>query len=182
MGLAWRNGRYCSLCQDGGVTGANVPEISLEQASRSGARSVRDEDLPMLAAVWLTQGYDSEELRELAGMTRREARQAGRRLLAGVLSSLGWPMRDPPDADADPWLGYWGRISWALDEMDRDLAPDAVAQVVLEVAYEVPELWVPAGGDRLASLLRDWDMHWVKREQIDDQIREHLRSLRQEDA
>ena len=61
---------------------------------RSGAPSVRDEDLPMLAAIWLARGYDSEELRELAGLTRQEAREGGRRLLAGVLSSLGWPMRD----------------------------------------------------------------------------------------
>jgi len=50
------------------VTEGDVPEISPEEASKSGAGYVRDEDLPMLAAVWLAQGYDSDELRELAGL------------------------------------------------------------------------------------------------------------------
>jgi hypothetical protein len=119
-----------------GVTGANLPEISPAQASLNGARRIRDEDLPMLAAVWLAQGYDSEELRELAGLTRQDGRQEGRLLLPAVLASLGWPPRDHDDArewpswleedDAReelPWLGYWSRIAWARDEMDRLLAP-----------------------------------------------------------
>jgi hypothetical protein len=108
---------------------------------------LRDEDLPMLAAVWLTQGYNSERLRELAGMTRQEARQGGRQLLAGVLSSLGWPMPDWRNAPEEiPWLGYWYQISWARDEIDRLLAPYAAAQRVIEVAGDVPDLWVAAGG------------------------------------
>jgi hypothetical protein len=171
------------LCHDDGVHVTDVPESSPEEASRSGAWQVRDEQLPMLAAVWLTQGYDSEELRELAGLTRREARQAGRRLLAGVLASLGWPMRDWRDGPEElPWLGYWYQIAWARDEMDRLLAPYAAAQRVIEVAGDVPDLWVPAGGARLTSLLRDWDQHPADRPQIEDQIREHLRSLQEEDV
>jgi hypothetical protein len=59
------------------VAGENRPKISPEQASKSGGH-VRDEDLPMLAAEWLVQGHDSAELRELAGMTRQEAREGGR--------------------------------------------------------------------------------------------------------
>lgn len=86
------------------MTEGYVPETSPEEASRSGAPSVRDENLPMLAAIWLAQGYDSEELRGLAGLTRQEAREGGRRLLAGVLSSLGWPMRDWWNAPEEvPW-------------------------------------------------------------------------------
>src|SRR5262249_1297352 len=130
----------------------------------------------MLAAVWLTQGYDSDELRELAGLTRLEARQGGRRLLAGVLSSLGWPMREIP------WLGYWDRIAWAKAQMDRILAPYAAAQQVIEVAGDVPDLWAPAGGQRLTSLLQAWDQHPAERQRINDQIREHLRSLSEEDV
>jgi hypothetical protein len=165
------------------VTAADVPEISPEEASRSGAGQIRDDVLPMLAAVWLAQGYDSEELRELAGLTRQEAHQAGRRLLLGVLASLGWPLRDWRNAPEEiPWLGYWYQIAWARDEMDRLLAPYAAAQRVVEVAGDVPDLWVPAGGERLMSLLRDWDEHPAERQQIDDQIREHLRSLREEDV
>jgi hypothetical protein len=165
------------------VAKGDVPEISPEQASRSGAGYVRDEDLPMLAAVWLAQGYDSEELRELAGLTRQEARQDARPLLAGVLSSLGWPMRDCLNpAEELPWLGYWHEIEWAQKQMDRLLSPYAAAQKVIEVAGDVPDLWVPAGGERLMSLLRDWDEHRAERQRIDDQIREHLRSLREEDV
>ena len=160
-----------------------VPEITPQEASRSGAGYVRDEDLAMLAAVWLAQGYDSGELRELAALTRQEARQGGRRLLAGVLSSLGWPMRDWRNAPEEiPWLGYWHLIAWAQEEMDRKLAPYAAAQQVIEVAGDMPDLWVPAGGERLMSLLRDWNEHPAERQRIDDQLREHLRSLREEDV
>lgn len=161
----------------------DLPEISPQEASRSGAGNVRDEDLPMLAAVWLAQGYDSDELRELAALTRHEARQGGRRLLAGVLSSLGWPMRDWRNAAEEiPWLGYWYLIAWAREQVDRMLTPYAAAQQVIEVAGDVPDLWVPAGGERLMSLLRAWDEHPAERQRIDDQIREHLRSLSEEDV
>jgi hypothetical protein len=129
------------------VAAGNLPEISPEQASRSGGH-VRDEDLPMLAAQWLVQGHDSGELRELAGMTRQEARGGGRRLLADALSSLGWPMRDWRNSPEEiPWLGYWYRIEWAQEQMDRLLTPCAAAQEVIDVAGDVPNLWIPAGGD-----------------------------------
>ena len=80
------------------------------------------------------------------------------------------------------WLGYWSRIARARDEMDRLLAPYAAAQVVIEVAGHVPDLRAPAGRERLVSLLRDWDDHPAERQRINDQIREHLRSLREEDV
>jgi hypothetical protein len=165
------------------VAEGDVPEISLQEASKSGAVHVRDDDLPMLAAVWLAQGYDGEELRELAGLRRQEARQGGRQLLAGVLSSLGWPIRDWRNApEKIPWLGHWHVIVWAQEQMDRLLAPYAAAQQVIEVASDVPDLWAPAGGERLTSLLRAWDEHPAERQRIDDQIREHLQSLREEDV
>ena len=42
------------------------------------------------------------------------ARDAGRRLLAAALSSLGWSMRDWRNATEEiPWLGYWYQIEWA---------------------------------------------------------------------
>jgi len=46
----------------------------------------------------------------------------------------------------------------------------------------VPDLRAPAGRERLVSLLRDWDDHPAERQRINDQIREHLRSLREEDV
>jgi hypothetical protein len=165
------------------VAQRDLPEITPEEASRSGAGDIRDENLPMLAAVWLAQDYDSEELRKLAGLTRQEARQGGRQLLAGVLSSLGWPMRDWRNAPEElPWLGYWYRIAWAQEQMDRLLTPYAAAQRVIEVAGDVPDLWGPAGGEQLTCLLRDWDEYPAERHQIDDQLRERLRSLREEDV
>jgi hypothetical protein len=165
------------------VAGRHIPEISPQEASKSGAGHVRDEDLPMLAANWLAQGFDSDELRELAGLTRHEARESGRQLVSGVLSSLGWPMRDWRNAlEEIPWLGHWDQIAWAQEQVDRTLTPYAAAQKVIEVAGDVPDLWGPAGGERLMSLLRNWDEHPSERHEIDDQLREHLKSLREEDV
>jgi hypothetical protein len=39
------------------VTTVGPPEISPEEASRSGSGQMRDEAFPMLAATWLAQGY-----------------------------------------------------------------------------------------------------------------------------
>jgi hypothetical protein len=171
------------MCQDGQVAEGDVPDISPRVASKSGAGYLRDEDLPMLAAIWLAQGYDSEELRELAGLTRQESREGGRQLLSGVLSSLGWPMPDWRNSPEEiPWLGYWYVIAWAQEQLDRMLTPYAAAQKVIEIAGDVPDLWGPAGGQRMMSLLRDWDEHPVERNAIDAQLRSHLRSLREEDV
>jgi hypothetical protein len=38
----------------------------------------------------------------------------------------------------------------------------------------------PADGDRLMALLRAWDAHREQRSEIDEQIREHLRNLRED--
>jgi hypothetical protein len=162
------------------VDSLDVPEMSPEEASRGRAGHVRDDLLPMLAAGWLAQGFDSEELRELAGLSSQESRQRGRRLLIGVLASLGYPMRDR--LEDVPWLGYWDQIAFACEEMDRLLAPYAAAQRVVEVAGDVPDLWVPAGGDRLIAMLRAWDNRRGERRRIDDLIRVHLRSLRESDV
>jgi hypothetical protein len=45
----------------------NAFDVTPEQASRG--RAVLDADLPMLAAHWLVEGYDSPLLRELAGLS-----------------------------------------------------------------------------------------------------------------
>lgn len=165
------------------MTTADLPGVTPEEASRNGVGQVRDEDLPMLAAIWLARGYDSGELRELAGLTREEARQGGRRLVAGVLASLGWPVRDWRNAPEEiPWLGCWYQVEYAQDQMDRLLTPYAAAQRVVEVASDVPDLWVPAGGARLTALLEDWDRHLADRSRINDQIREHVRALREQDV
>jgi hypothetical protein len=150
-------------------------DVTPEQAARG--RVVPDRDLPMLAAEWLTKGWDGPKLRELAGLTTRDVNEASE-LLPQVLAELGHPVStvDNPWDDL-PWRGYWDHIWWLVNEMDRSHSPYASAQRVLEVASDVPDLWEPARGDALMQLLRDWDGRAQDRAAIGDQIRAHLRSL-----
>jgi hypothetical protein len=165
------------------VTASDVPDISPEEASQGGADHLPDELLPSLAAVWLAEDHDSEELREFAALSERESRQTGRRLFADVLASLGHPVRDRGASPEElPWLGYWHQIKFAQDEMDRRLTPYAAAQRVIAVGGDVPDLWAPAGGQRLMSLVQKWDERPSERSRIDQLIRDHIRALKVEDA
>jgi hypothetical protein len=148
----------------------------------SHGRVVRDEDLPGLAAQWLVEGYDSPLLRELAGLTRREAMQA-RQLLPQVVAELGHPVtaNDFP-YEYQPWRGYWEGIWWAVDQMDKAHSPYASAQYVLEILGDVPDLWEPGRGGELMQLLSDWDENRGDRPAVADRIRAHLRSLRETDV
>ncbi|MFG1818703.1 hypothetical protein ACGFIF_33415 [Kribbella sp. NPDC049174] len=132
-------------------------DIIPEQASHG--QVVPDAELPMLAAHWLAAGYDSPLLRELAGLTRRQATEAGQ-MLDAVLAELGHPtvIVDDPFEQL-PWRGYWHHIWWAIDQMDKTHIPYASAQRVLEVLGEVPDLWRPGRGAQLIALLRQWDAH-----------------------
>jgi hypothetical protein len=165
------------------VAGSDLPDISPEQASWGSAGYLADELLPALAANWLVDGYDSDELRELAGLSAQESRLSGRRLFGSVLASLGYPVpdRDSPFEEL-PWRGYWDQIEFAQREMDRRLTPYVAAQRVIEVAGDVPDLWVAAGGEQLMSLLRDWDKDPAVRRQIEEQIRGRIRLLRIDDV
>jgi hypothetical protein len=155
-------------------------DLTPELASRGGANDVLDADLPMLAAQWLIDGWDSDLLRDLAAMSREEARGGARRRLAAVLASLGFELRPIATSPWEelPWRGYWGLIAWARDEIDRRLSPYAAAQRVLEVVGDVPELWEPGRGEALMSLLQEWDARPVRRDGLDDDIRALLGSLR----
>ncbi len=155
-------------------------DLTPELASRGGADDVMDEVLPMLAAQWLIDGWDSAQLRDLAAMSRKEAREGARRQLAAVLASLGFDLRPVATFPWEelPWRGYWALIVWARDEMDRRLSPYAAAQRVLEVVGDVPELWEPGRGEALMSMLREWDAQRVRRDALDDGIRALLRSLK----
>lgn len=152
-----------------------------DQAAR-GAAFVPDKDLPMLAARWLADGLDSEPLRALAALTRRDRVEA-RRLLPEVLSSLGIrvPRSDTP-WDQLPWRGNWSGIEWAQRELDHRLSPYAAAQRVLEVAGDVPGLWEPAGGAEIMRLLARWDAEPESRAEVDDLLRARVRALREEDV
>ncbi|TWD73446.1 hypothetical protein FB561_7337 [Kribbella amoyensis] len=58
----------------------------------SQGHQVADADLPLLAAHWLADGYDSPTLRELAGLTHRDGQEA-RTLRDTVLAELGHPIK-----------------------------------------------------------------------------------------
>jgi hypothetical protein len=128
------------------------------------------------------QGYDSPTLRDVAGLSGREGTEA-RQMFSAVLSELGHPIpdRDFP-WDERPWRGYWERIWWAVDQIDKTHSPDAAAQHVLEVLDDVPDLWAPGRGQALAALLTDWDALPAKRAELDQRIRAHLLSLREDDV
>jgi hypothetical protein len=165
------------LTQDGAVT-----DLDATPAEVSQGRTVRDADLPMLAALWLTRGFDSPLLRELAGLTRHQATEAAG-MLAAVLAELGHPPADvrvPYDELA--WCGYWEQIRWSVEQMDRSFSPYASAQRVLDVLGDVPDLWGPGGGEQLMNLLRRWDEQRDHRDELTDRIRTHLRSLQESDV
>jgi hypothetical protein len=153
-------------------------DITPEQASRG--LIIPDTDLPMLAAHWLVAGYDSSRLRELAALSRYEGLEA-RRALPAVLAELGFPVRDSKFPYEElPWRAYWNGIWWAVDRMDHTHTPYASAQYVLEILGDVEVLWEPGGGERLMSLLREWDDNRERRPAINEQIRAHLMGLRED--
>jgi hypothetical protein len=170
----WRRLRRCQDCAVADL------DITPEEASRG--RTVRDADLPMLAAMWLTRGFDSPLLRELAGLTRYQATEA-RRMFEAVLAELGHPVvpiRFP--YDELPWRGYWDQIRWSVEQMDTTHSPYASAQRVLEVLGDVAGLWEPGGGRQLMTLLERWDADPERRNELTERIRAHLRSLREGDV
>lgn len=155
-------------------------DVTPEQASHG--RVIPDRDLPMLAAQWLVDGYDSPLLRELASLTSREALE-GKVRLADVLAELGHPIRgvDSPYEHL-PWRGQWEGIWWAVDRMDRTRRPYASAQYVLEIIGDYEGLWEPGGGEALMALLKAWHDLPDQRPAIDDEIRSHLRALQEDDV
>jgi hypothetical protein len=155
-------------------------DVTPEQARRG--RLVPDAALPMLAAQWLVEGYDSEGLRELAGLTRRDAVDA-RRMFSDVLGELGYPIprTNSPWEDL-PWRGHWDDIWWLVEQVDRTHTPYAAAQRVLEILSDVPELWEPGRGDRLQELVGGWRDWPDDRERLDAEIRTQLRSLAEDDV
>jgi|GEM_PF-4080802 len=160
-----------SLRDPCGMDVSDLDAISPEDASRGAIRDLHDADLPMLGAVWLATGYDSESLRELAAMTKHDGPQA-RRLTLKVLSSLGYPpVRINNPGTELAWRGYWPKIRWAQREMDILLTPYAAVQTILAVASDEPDLWGPAHGDELVQVLLTWDQDPDRRHDLDAQLR-----------
>jgi hypothetical protein len=127
------------------VDRVRLGEITPEKAAGGAVGFLPDGELPMLGALWLTQDFDSEELRQLAGLNKSDGAEA-RRQLPSVLASLGHTQLDSGRPfDQLPWRGYWQSIEWAQRVVDDLLSPYAAAQRVIEVAGDVDGLWEPAG-------------------------------------
>lgn len=151
-----------------------------ERASHG--RVIPDRELPVVAAQWLVDGYDSPLLRELASLTSRQALE-GEVRLADVLAELGYPIRGVASPyEQLPWRGEWEGIWWAVDRMDRTHRPYASTQCVLEIVGDHENLWEPGGGEALMAMLRTWDEDPDQRSAIDEQGRVHLRGLREDDV
>lgn len=150
-------------------------DVTPEQAAHG--RVVPDCDLPMVAAQWLVDGYDSPLLREMASLTSRQALE-GEVRLTDVLAELGHPIREVDSPyEQLPWRGQWEGIWWAVDRMDRTHRPYASAQYVLEIIGDYEGLWEPGGGEALMAMLRAWDGNPDLRPAIDEKFRAHLRGL-----
>jgi hypothetical protein len=157
-----------------------VSAVTPEEASRG--RVVADAELPMLAARWLVEGFDSPLLRELAGLTRRQSAEA-REMFADVLAELGYPVVTIESPyEQLPWRGCWDQIRWAVDQVGTTHTAYASAQRVLEVLSDVPDLWGPGRGPELLALLQQWDEHRDQRSHFTELIRTHLYSLRESDV
>lgn len=160
-----------------------VPYVSPLQASVGDCDAVPDADLPMLAAQWLVEGWDSEELVELAGLTRAESVPHARHLLSQVLLSLG--LSDPLAVDPElhrPWRGRWNDIAWVQEHLGTLLAPYAAAQRILEITETSSELQTAARAGLLGELLTRWDEHASRRSQTSRDIRVILAELREIDC
>ncbi len=166
------------------MSGAEPVRVSPDEVTFGLLSGIPDDQLPMLAAEWLASGdYDSDLLREVAGMSRREGLDA-RRLFPELLASLGYEVRERDHPwDDSPWRGRWGRIAWCVAQMTAGrFAAYATAQMVLDVIGDVNELWEPGGGQYLKDLLARWDRDLHQRADVDRLLRAHLLSLRQGDV
>ncbi|MFG2053006.1 hypothetical protein ACGFI9_03160 [Micromonospora sp. NPDC048930] len=84
------------------------------------AGDLASEELPMIAAQALAEGLDSPSLRELAGHSRGEYREA-RELLDQVVGELG--LRNLPDADQAVWeVPGYTRAVWCPGPPHRWMA------------------------------------------------------------
>ena len=149
--------------------------FSPEEAARG--RTVPDRYLPMLAAEWLANGWDSPALRELAGLTVKDVNEVGE-LFEDAMDELGFRQRRSFRDPYDPaWLGHWDQIANYVSDMDVLASPYATAQRVIELASETPGLWEPCHCDQLQELLHQWRMREVERGLIGQKVRQILRSI-----
>ncbi|MCW3819876.1 hypothetical protein ONA91_36110 [Micromonospora sp. DR5-3] len=128
------------------------------------AGDLASEELPMIAAQALAEGLDSPSLRELAGLSRGEYREA-RELLYQVVDELGLP--NLPDADQAVWE--------VVGSYARRIVSGAVAPVngAHAIASHAGSLGFPGPLATFAFLADLWEDNLAERVQLEqDMVRE----------
>lgn len=153
--------------------------ISPAAAAAGATRGILDELLPLLASVWLSEGWDSDQLVELAGMSLTRDSSHGRRLLPSVLESLGLDSSDNYSGSATERFAT--ELAWAVSVMDGPFTPFTAAQKVLEMADDEPALFDGLPGlDQLASQVATYEQaDPAGRQEVGGAIRRHLLDLAQ---
>jgi hypothetical protein len=126
------------------VTDDGRDVLSPRDAAAGSTEYVPDERLPMLAAAWLAEGWNSEALVELASMSAVQARTEARRLLPTVLASLG--VSKPYSLADEAAARYAALVAWAVREMDGRFVPYSAAQKVLEAVDNDPQVFRAMSG------------------------------------
>jgi hypothetical protein len=136
-------------------------------------------DWPMLAAYWLADGFDSEVLRELAGLSRQDTAQA-RELMPLALDSIGCHVVTEAELAA--------RASLALAIVQRDLDATGFGEFVMRPVNLLlgpvsVELWAAlpdgrsgsGGCDGMRPGMDDASLLWSAAHSVSDTLGEVLR-------
>lgn len=183
---------------------ADDPWDAYKLAGRVGGLVLESDDLPGAYQFWmgLTDLFDDIRL----GIIPAEGAQAVLRMAAkawlktppserpqyltawsredpvALVKSLGHAVGPPPNPRVEqPWRGQWETIAWAVAQIGRTHSPYAAAQRVM-CELRDPVLREAGRADDLAALLRAWDATPSHRDQLERQIRQHLRSLSASDV
>ncbi len=155
------------------------PVIYPERAAAGGLNLVPVSEWPMLAAHWLAAGFDSEPLRQLAGLGSRET-EAARELMPGVLRSIGCEL---VDVEAE----FAARCQAALDIVQRDLDVTGYGEYQMRpvnLALEAPVVMyaaLPDGrswsgiGEGMTSRMDDASLLWCAAATVSGTLGEVLR-------
>jgi hypothetical protein len=135
------------------------------------AGELASEELPMIAAQALADGVDSPSLRELAGLSHGEFREAGE-LLIQVVKELGLP--ELPDEDQAAWemaCSYARRIVYGA------IAPVEGAHAI---AWHAGRLRFPEPLAKFAYLADLWEDNAAGRAQLEQDIEREAATMLRE--
>jgi hypothetical protein len=126
------------------------------------------EELSTIATNALVEGFDSDSLRELAGMLPSQY-QSARDLFLSVMRELDIPI---PTEDQARWNAV---RHWALDMVEGRLDPRAASGLIHWDGWN--ELDQPKTLAVFAELEDEWDEHEARRPEIEQTMIEAARNL-----